>query len=93
MVIGIIEYIAAAIVYMLGGALIIFIYGAYRRTSQENLLILAAGFFVLVFGSNFDTLIRIIYPEGSAISNIAPLLALLFQTPGLLLIFYSAVRD
>ena len=87
----IIEYVAAGIVYMIGGALIIFIYAAYKNTSQENLLILATGFFVLVFGSNFDTFARIFF-EGSAISTFGSLLSLLFQIPGLLLIFYSAVR-
>ncbi len=91
MVTGAMEAIAAIIVYLIGGAIIIFIYEAYRRTSQENLLILATGFFVLVFGSNLDTFSRIFF-EGSDITTYAPLLSLIFQIPALLLIFYSAVR-
>ena len=49
-----IEAILAAIVYLLGGAFILFIYEAYTHTHQKNLLVLSIGMFIFIFGSNFD---------------------------------------
>lgn len=93
--ISILEAIGVIATYLIGGALIIFVYGAYKRTKHENLLILAAGFFILVFGSNFATFLRVLgelSSTGSIELELAHTVSIMFQIPGLLLIFYSAIR-
>ena len=87
-----IEAILTAIVYLLGGAFILFIYEAYTHTHQKNLLILAIGMFVLIFGSNFDMLAGLLLssyiPESTA-----RILALLIEIPGILIILYSVIKS
>jgi len=50
----------SASVLMLGGALILFIYDAYRKTKQKTLLLLAVGLFILILGSTVPGLLFIL---------------------------------
>jgi hypothetical protein len=83
--------IAAFLVYLFGGAIIIFIYGAYKNTGNFNLIILALGLFLLIFGSNLWVVYRFVLGVEITV-DIGYLISLLFQIPGVLLIFYSAVK-
>lgn len=79
------------IVYLLGGTFILFIYEAYEKTKQKNLLILAIGLFILIFGSNFDILASVVLPDMS--SETARTIALLVEIPGILIMLYSALKS
>ena len=83
--------ILTAIVYLLGGAFVLFIYEAYEKTKQKNLLILAIGLFILIFGSNFDILASVVLPDMS--SETARAIALLVEIPGILIMLYSALKS
>ena len=85
------EAILAVIVYLLGGTFIIFIYEAYKRTKQKNLLYLAIGLFIMIFGSNFDTLAGIILIDYISV-EVAKVIALGIEIPGILIMLYSAIR-
>ncbi|HJH28668.1 MAG TPA: hypothetical protein C5S51_03105 [Methanosarcinaceae archaeon] len=85
------EAILAVIVYLLGGTFIIFIYEAYKRTKQKNLLYLAIGLFIMIFGSNFDTLAGIILIDYISVEA-AKVIALGIEIPGILIMLYSAIR-
>lgn len=87
-----IEAVLAAIVYLLGGAFILFIYEAYTHTHQKNLLILSIGMFVFIFGSNFDTLAGFLLTDYIEESS-SRILALLIEIPGILIMLYSAMRS
>ncbi len=56
MTVTLIEGFAAVLMYLFGGALVLFIYEAYLKTRQKNLIFLALGFFILIFGGNLGTL-------------------------------------
>jgi hypothetical protein len=62
-----IQQILALITLILGGALIIFIYDAYRMVKQPTLLYFTAGLFVLVVG--------IVLPDIATIANPGGILA------------------
>jgi hypothetical protein len=62
-----IQQVLAIITLILGGALIIFIYDAYRVVRQPTLLYFTAGLFVLVIG--------IVLPDLAAIASPAETLA------------------
>ncbi|MRG77307.1 MAG: hypothetical protein C5S33_06040 [ANME-2 cluster archaeon] len=83
--------ILTVIVYLLGGTFILFIYEAYGKTKQKNLLILAIGLFILIFGSNFDILASVVLPGMS--SETARTIALLVEIPGILIMLYSALKS
>ncbi len=83
--------ILTAIVYLLGGAFVLFIYEAYEKTKQQNLLILSIGLFILIFGSNFDILASVVLPDMS--SETARTIALLVEIPGILIMLYSALKS
>ncbi len=83
--------ILTAIVYLLGGAFVLFIYEAYEKTKQKNLLILSIGLFILIFGSNFDILASVVLPDMS--SETARTIALLVEIPGILIMLYSALKS
>ena len=85
------EAILAVIVYLLGGTFIIFIYEAYQRTKQKNLLYLAIGLFIMIFGSNFDTLAGIILIDHIS-AEAAKVIALGIEIPGILVMLYSAIK-
>ncbi|MBW6469761.1 MAG: hypothetical protein K0A90_00890 [Methanosarcinaceae archaeon] len=85
------EAILAAIVYLLGGTFIIFVYEAYMKTHQKNLLYLAIGLFIMIFGSNFDTLANIILTGYISVET-AKVVALGIEIPGILIILYSAIK-
>lgn len=82
--------ILTAIIYLLGGAFVLFIYEAYEKTRQKNLLILAIGLFILIFGSNFDILAAQILPGMS--TEVARTIALMVEIPGILIMLYSALK-
>ncbi len=83
--------ILTEIVYLLGGAFVLFIYEAYEKTKQKNLLILSIGLFILIFGSNFDILASVVLPDMS--SETARTIALLVEIPGILIMLYSALKS
>ena len=85
------EAILAVIVYLLGGTFIIFIYEAYKRTKQKNLLYLAIGLFIMIFGSNFDTLAGIILVDYISVEA-SKVVALGIEIPGILIMLYSAIK-
>ena len=85
------EAILAVIVYLLGGTFVIFVYAAYQRTNQKNLLYLAIGLFIMIFGSNFDTLAGIIL-TGYISVEAAKVVALGIEIPGILITLYSAIK-
>ncbi|MHC1584937.1 MAG: DUF7521 family protein [Candidatus Syntropharchaeia archaeon] len=81
----------ATLIYLAGGALIIFIYDAYRQTKQKNLLLLALGLFILVIGSNLPTFAMLLLAN-----RMNPWMVLTIsqciQIPGVLLMLYSALK-
>ncbi len=83
--------ILTAIIYLLGGAFVLFIFEAYEKTKQKNLLMLAIGLFILIFGSNFDILASVVLPDIS--SETARAIALLVEIPGILIMLYSALKS
>lgn len=60
-----IQQILALITLILGGALIIFIYDAYRMVKQPTLLYFTAGLFVLVVGIVIPDIAAIADPAGT----------------------------
>jgi hypothetical protein len=85
------EAILAVVVYLLGGTFIIFVYEAYQRTHQKNLLYLAIGLFIMIFGSNFDTLAGIILADYISVEA-SKVVALGIEIPGILIMLYSAIK-
>ena len=83
--------ILSASVLLLGGALIIFIYDAYRKTKQKTLLLLAVGLFILIIGSAIPGFLLSL-----GCGKINPLLtqtiSLSIQVPGILIMIYSALK-
>lgn len=91
-----IEAIAAFLMYIVGGALVLFIYESYTRTKQKNLMFMALGFFLIIFGSNLNTL-SVMLPTmigGSFVidGTISRTVALLIQLGGILTLLYSALN-
>jgi hypothetical protein len=78
------------IVYLLGGAFVLFIYEAYEKTKQKNLLILAIGLFILILGSNFDVLAGLLLPDIA--QDISRTIALIIEIPGIMIMLYSALK-
>lgn len=83
--------ILSASALMLGGALIIFIYEAYRETGQKSLLLLAFGLFILIIGSVIPSFLLLIVP-GKIDLLVALTISLCIQIPGILVMMYSALR-
>jgi hypothetical protein len=94
--VSIYEAIAAFLMYLTGGALVLFIYESYSKTKQKNLMFMAVGFFLIIFGSNLNTL-SVMLPEmmGSTIvidGTIPRTLSLVIQLGGILTLLYSALN-
>ncbi|HMK46300.1 MAG TPA: hypothetical protein VK436_06705 [Methanocella sp.] len=94
MTVTLMEGVAAVLMYLLGGALVLFIYEAYVKTRQRNMIFLALGFFILIFGGNLGTL----NAAAQAITAAPPLddstvrtASLVIQLVGILLLLYSIV--
>lgn len=96
MTVTLIEGIAAVLMYLFGGALVLFIYEAYKKTGQRNLIFMAIGFFVLIFGGNLTTLAAAIeemsFSPGALDQSAARTLSLMIQLIGILLLLISATR-
>lgn len=96
MLASIIEAIAAFLMYLLGGALVLFIYESYSRTKQKNLMYMALGFFLIIFGSNLSTICTMLptmIGSGFAIdATVARTVALVIQLGGILTLLYSAMN-
>ena len=94
--ISIVEGIAAFLMYLFGGALVLFIYEAYVKTKQKNLMLMAAGFFIIIFGSNMDTLAAFASGlpgfAGKIDLSVARTGALIVQLIGILILLFSAVN-
>lgn len=82
--------ILTSIIYLLGGAFVLFVYEAYEKTKQENLLILSIGLFIMIFGGNFDILASVILPNMT--SEVARTIALLIEIPAILIMLFSALK-
>lgn len=105
MTVTLIEGIAAFIAYLFGGALVLFIYEAYAKTGQRSLMYMAAGFFVVIFGGNLNTLVMGI-SDVSESMNISALtdifnavdlsifrtFSLVIQILGILILLFSATN-
>lgn len=91
-----IEGLAVFLMYLFGGALVLFIYEAYVKTRQKNLIFMAIGFFILIFGGNLSTLVEAVHaiPELSISvdSSTSRTASLVIQLIGILLLLYSATR-
>lgn len=95
MTVTLIEGIAAVLMYLFGGALVLFIYEAYLKTRQSNLIFLALGFFILIFGGNLGTLsaaVQSVLTSGSALDESGIRIAsIAIQLVGILLLLYSVL--
>jgi len=96
MTVTLIEGIAAVLMYLFGGALVLFIYEAYVKTRQKSLIYMAIGFFILIFGGNLTTLAEAVqavpgWPTALGASD-ARTLALVVQLCGIVLLLLSATR-
>jgi hypothetical protein len=96
MMVSIVEAIAAFLMYLLGGALVLFIYESFMRTKQKNLMYMALGFFLIIFGSNLTTL-SVMLPTmigGTFVvdESITRTVALVIQLGGILTLLYSALN-
>jgi hypothetical protein len=94
--VSIVEAIAAFLMYLLGGALVLFVYESYTRTKQKNLMYMAFGFFLIIFGSNLNTL-SVMLPSMFDVTlvldgTIVRTAALLIQLGGILSVLYSALN-
>ena len=91
-----VEGLAAFMMYLLGGALVLFIYEAYVKTKQKNLMFMALGFFLIIFGSNLNTLLAALaeLPTSPIIidETMARTLSLVIQLGGILTVLYSALN-
>ncbi len=86
--VGVITIVLSVVYLMLGGAYIIYVYDAYRRTKQKFLLPLTFGFFLLITGGAFPILVYTL-----AIANqVFMVLAIMLQIGGITTIFYSTVK-
>jgi hypothetical protein len=96
MTVTLIEGIAAALMYLFGGALVLFIYEAYIKTRQKNLMFMAIGFFILIFGSNLNTLAAALEmiqnPPVVLDQSAARMLSLVIQLIGIVILLVSATR-
>lgn len=91
-----IEGIAAFLMYLFGGALVLLIYEAYVKTGQKNLIYMALGFFIIIFGSNLNTLAAGIsglpgYADLIDMS-VARTVTLVVQLIGILILLFSAMN-
>lgn len=93
------EWVAAlaAVVYLVGGALLIFIWNAYKATRNFNLILLAMGLFLVIFGSNIGVFYWIVFQVLLKVKVFATIeegyfASLVFQLPGIFLVFWSAIR-
>ena len=84
-------YILTIVIYLLGGAFILFVFEAYEKTKQSSLLILSIGLFILIFGSNFDILASLVLPDMA--TETARTIALIIEIPGILIMLYSALKS
>lgn len=91
-----VEGIAAFLMYLLGGALILFIYEAYVKTKQKNLMFMALGFFLIIFGSNLNTLLAALgeLPDSPLVieETLSRATSLIIQLMGILTVLYSALN-
>jgi len=96
MTVTLIEGIAAVLMYLFGGALVLFIYEAYVKTRQKSLIFMAIGFFILIFGGNLTTLVEAVQAETwwpTAIqASDARAISLVIQLIGIVLLLLSATR-
>ncbi len=93
------EFVAAlaAVTYLVGGALLIFIWNAYKTTKESRLLLLAMGLFLLIFGSNLGVFYWIFFQVLLNVKVFSTIeegyfTSLVFQLPGIFLVFWSALK-
>jgi len=96
MTVTLIEGIAAVLMYLFGGALVLFIYEAYVKTRQKNLIYMAIGFFILIFGGNLATLVEAVqsmswWPTAIESSDTRAF-SLVIQLIGIVVLLLSATR-
>ncbi len=96
MTVTLIEGIVVFLMYLFGGALVLFIYEAYVKTRQKSLIYMAIGFFILIFGGNLTALVEAVqtqawWPTAIAASD-ARTISLVIQLIGIVLLLLSATR-
>ncbi len=96
MTVTLIEGIAAVLMYLFGGALVLFIYEASVKTKQKSLMYMAIGFFILIFGGNLTTLSEALqtglgWTLTVDVSSIRTL-SLVIQLIGIVILLISATR-
>jgi|Deesub1362A_J573_1020465.scaffolds.fasta_scaffold00290_29 hypothetical protein len=74
------------IVFLTGGAFIIYVYEAYRNTRARSLLLLSFGFFLMLIGANLDAVFAIL--RETALTPIS----FLIEIVGILVILYAALK-
>ncbi len=94
MTVTLIEGIAAVLMYLFGGALVLFIYEASVKTKQKSLMYMAIGFFILIFGGNLATLVEAVqsqtwWPTAIEASD-ARAFSLVIQLIGIVILLLSA---
>jgi hypothetical protein len=96
MTVTLIEGIAAVLMYLFGGALVLYIYEAYVKTRQQSLIYMAIGFFILIFGGNLMTLAEALQSGLGWTLTVDPsdirALSLVIQLVGIVLLLLSATR-
>ena len=80
-----------AAIFLIGGALIIFIYDAYKQTQDKNLLILALGLFILIIAGNIPSLAYLLASDTIGLIEVLTI-SKYTQVVGILVILYSAIR-
>jgi len=74
------------IVFLTGGAFIIYVYEAYRNAKARSLLLLSFGFFLMLIGANLDAVFAIL--GETALTPIS----FLIEIVGILVILYAALK-
>jgi hypothetical protein len=96
MTVMITEGVAAALMYLVGGALVLFIYEAYNKTRQRSLIYMGIGFFTIIFGANLMTLSEALQSGLGWTMTVDPsvirTIALAIQLIGIVLLIFSAIR-
>ncbi|MCC7565405.1 MAG: hypothetical protein KO206_03885 [Methanomicrobiaceae archaeon] len=87
-----IREILAIITLMMGGALIILIYGAYRIVRDHTLLYFTYGLFALILGIAFSDLTGLYAPD-LTLSYWTAVLARLVSVTGIGVMIYAVLRD
>ena len=88
---NLIQPMLAIITLVLGGALIIFIYDAYRQVRQRSLLEFTVGLFILVIAIVFPDVVGILIAD-SALAFWAAVISRIGEILGIGIMIYAVLR-